>query len=409
MNANGNGEQNPGLQGGAPADSTPHRPCWLPAAVACGLAGAFLLFLLTPGVLRYPEPQVAPPPPPAPSADAIVAQKESNRALEERIGSLRRLLDNGVCVADGSYRLLERPGAPLISPRDQEALPPTPPSLAPAPPAALPQGAAFTGSLLELIDQATVLILTAKAGGEIDGSGSGFLVASGAVLTNRHVVNGEPGGKLYVIGRGVGVRQATVAAQSPDGEPGAPDFALLRLQGAAGQAVPLAFAPPAERLEGVIAAGFPGLVLQSDQRFQALLEGNGRELPAAAVTEGVVTAVQPGAGANIVLHTAQITPGNSGGPLVDRCGRVVGVNTFILAEKEGRMNYALASADARRFLASNSVEIRAASDRCAPTAPAPPVPSPPVPAPGASTPTAPTPNPSAPASPAVTPPSPAKR
>lgn len=366
MNANGSGAPGPEAGSVEPAPAVQCRP-WLAPAIACGVAAAVLLVLSIPGVLRYPEP-VSLPTPPAPNPDAIVAQRESNRALEERIASLRRVLDGGVCVAPEGVRLLQQPGAPELTPQDRAALPSPPLSATPAPQTAVPQGAAFSGSLLDLIDQATTLVLVANAAGELVGSGSGFLVAPGAVMTNRHVVGEAAGGKFLVVGRGVGVQKADLVASSADGTPGAPDFAVLRLQNPAraAQAVPLTFAPGADRLEGVIAAGYPALVLKSDQKFQALVDGRSTDLPTAAVTEGVVTALQTGEGTSIVLHTAQITPGNSGGPLVDRCGRIVGINTFILTEQDGRMNYALSSADVRRFLTANNIEPRVSADRCQP-------------------------------------------
>ena len=410
MSVNGDSsQQQPGVgqtQGGVaasgntygqpPVHVVPPRP-WLAPAIACAIAAAVLLFLLVPGVLQYPVQQA--PVLVQPYAPDPAAQRATNSALSERIASLRRLIDAQVCVAPEGYRLPEGPAASQVRPEDRAALPPALPDQTAVPPQSLPEGQPFAGSLLDLLDQATFLVLQTDAKGDVQGSGTGFLVAPGRVLTNRHVTEGPAGRKIFLAGRGVGVVNAEILAESANGEPGAPDFALLGLPAGSGQTapLPLSFAPTAERLTNVVSAGYPGLVMDTDERFQRLVNGdrsNPDNLPTASVTEGVITAIQAGDGTSMVLHTAQITPGNSGGPLVDRCGRVIGINTFIQTREEGRMNYALAATDAGRFLAANGVTVRTAENGCTPaalTAPAtPPAATPPAgTAPAETTPAAP--------------------
>jgi S1-C subfamily serine protease len=49
---------------------------------------------------------------------------------------------------------------------------------------------------------------------------------------------------------------------------------------------------------------------------------------------------------NIIQHTAPLNPGNSGGPLVDSRGRVVGINTAIIAMAQG-IGFAIPSSTAK--------------------------------------------------------------
>ena len=71
------------------------------------------------------------------------------------------------------------------------------------------------------------------------------------------------------------------------------------------------------------------------------------------VSTGVISALGQGNASqqgrlieNIVQHTAPLNPGNSGGPLVDSKGRVVGINTAIIAMAQG-LGFAVPATHAR--------------------------------------------------------------
>ena len=147
-----------------------------------------------------------------------------------------------------------------------------------------------------------------------EGFGSGFVLNSqGHIATNHHVVAG--GGRIEARQDG----QAALADVVWSSE--ALDLAVLRLRddGLRGlRPLPLAVSPPAPLLD-VIAVGFPGAAnAVTAASAPSYNEGNvGR------VVEGTW-----GLGPlRIVQHSADINPGNSGGPLIDACGRVIGVNT----------------------------------------------------------------------------------
>jgi S1-C subfamily serine protease len=351
--------------------------------------------------------------------EQITRQRATNDALRSEIDQARAALAGDVC----------RPGDFGLSPL-------TPPQITPVQPSAIPPPApgqqAFQGTLIELLDQATVLVLGPLANGQGVGTGTGFVVAPGIVVTNAHVVANLDPARTFVVNRRLGrPRTVQVVAQSPDPQPGRADFAILRLPADAPALSPLGLTRVASRLDPVIAAGFPQAIMQTDQNFQALLDGNIQSVPELAVTDGLISAVQNlPSGLVVMPHTAAISRGNSGGPLVDRCGRVVGVNTFgfFNAEQGERVSYAQKVESLLAFLAANGVTVAEVTGACAPApvapaagsvpatpvpaAPAPAAPAPAAPAPAAPAPAAPgraAPAPGAPApvSPAPTPPGPA--
>jgi serine protease Do len=161
-------------------------------------------------------------------------------------------------------------------------------------------------------------------GGVARGSGSGFVIeADGVILTNAHVVEGATrievelhDGRRF-IARLLGSDETT-------------DIAALQIQAKGLRPVRFGDSDAAKPGQWVAAIGAPFGLRQT-------------------VTVGVISATKRTAGSSTEhLQTdAIIHPGNSGGPLVDRSGAVLGVSSRILSGATG-IGFAVASNIARR-------------------------------------------------------------
>ncbi len=377
---------------------------WVGPLIAVMVLALILGYLLIPGVLLYPpEPPAAAAPGPG---DDLALRRDINRALEDRAKALREAVGQNVCRADGQLVLPDgtpidgggagpngAPGA-QSGPSSKALVPPDPGALTVPPGAEAATTPSFQGSLVDLLDQATVLVVVAGEHGAI---GSGFFVAPETVVTNRHVVEGAAPDQIFVTNQKLGgLQPARIKDITAASTIGGPDFAVLEVPSAA-HLPQLALASRVERLENVVAAGFPGVIMETDVNFQSLRNGDPAAIPQMAVTQGVVTVIQKaGPDLPIIVHTANISPGNSGGPLVDSCGRVVGINTFIRVDQESssRLNYALQASALAAFLSEHGVPHTLLDDPCQPqvaaaTSPAEAQPSPPAPAPDTGAPSAP--------------------
>ena len=332
-----------GNSGDAPPDKNRRRRPWLPVLIACAVAAIVLIVILIPGVLVYPDADAGA----ADDAELAQIQRESNAALEGRVARLRDLLAKDICYADGSLTLPGPDGGRVpIGSEERAALPPIAPERTAVPRQSLPAQSDFEGSLVQLLDRATALVVTEN------GTGSAFFVGDGLAITNRHVLGNPPAATVKLLGVGLdGIVDARVVAHSPHGEAFSPDFALLELDyGAA--ALPLALTRASQRLQHVVASGYPGILLQYDEVMAQVARGDTRASPEPGLTQGEITTRQNPRGTEVIVHTATIRPGNSGGPLVDLCGRVVGVNTFAITDGRGseRVIYSLSSAALVTFL-----------------------------------------------------------
>jgi len=90
-----------------------------------------------------------------------------------------------------------------------------------------------------------------------------------------------------------------------------------------------------------------------------------RAMPPVTST-GFLSGRRPSVEFDTLLHTAPIARGNSGGPLVDDCGRLVGINSFgaDTSNAEGEFFFAVSTRELLPFLRANNVSPRLNSSPC---------------------------------------------
>ena len=195
------------------------------------------------------------------------------------------------------------------------------------PPGGGPAAPADDAELLDAYSRAVVAVVQTVGGAVVNirvetargrgGTGSGVMVApDGYLLTNNHVV--EHAKRFHISFTDGNDVEAALVGRDP-----ATDLAVLRAQG----------------------SGLPYAALGDSNKLQAgqLVIAIGNPLGyESSVSSGVVSALGRALAARngrliegVVQHTAPLNPGNSGGALLDSRGRVVGINTAIIAMAQG--------------------------------------------------------------------------
>jgi S1-C subfamily serine protease len=206
-------------------------------------------------------------------------------------------------------------------------IPAAAPSTLPANPAPL------SASIEEMVDRvmpAVVLIETSS------GRGSGFFVNRDTLITNVHVVQNDS----YVTLRrmdGTAIN-ARVESRAP-----AFDIAILKVpQSSPSQAaIPMGSAHSLKPGQEVIVIGSALGTLQN------------------RVSRGIVSGLRTSGGATLVQTDAATNPGNSGGPMLDRTGSVIGITTMGYKGAEG-LNFGVAIDHARDLLEGRQTNLGSA-------------------------------------------------
>jgi hypothetical protein len=181
------------------------------------------------------------------------------------------------------------------------------------------------------------------------GSGTGFCVhPTGLFVTNEHVVRGVTGDVTVVLNPALEAQQvltAKVVRADKDA-----DLALLRVAGAKDlPSLPLGSVEGVAELADVVACGFPlGFLLAPDKK----------EYPAVSVNSGTVTALRyKEKQLQFLQIDVALTYGNSGGPVLDKDGKVIGVVVSGVSGGGKGINQAIPVSRLRRFLETPDVSL----------------------------------------------------
>jgi len=166
--------------------------------------------------------------------------------------------------------------------------------------------------------------------------GSGFAIGKDCVITNAHVIK-HPGNILLRVYKG-GTYGAEVLAKDDR-----LDIAVLRIKG--------------KTLPRLQISDYMDLSIGDD----LYAVGAPKDMPY-TLTKGILSAKERKIdGFSYIQSDASLNPGNSGGPLLNEKGEVIGVNTMKIIDAEG-IGLAIPMKEVVRFLRENKIEMNEQGD-----------------------------------------------
>ncbi len=184
---------------------------------------------------------------------------------------------------------------------------------------------------------ATVLLVMEDANGKVIGVGSGFFVRTNQIATNFHVIEGAERGIAKRVGHET---EYKITSFNVNDE--IHDLAILQVSDADVQPLPL---------------GDSDAVVIGDTCYVA---GNPKGFLEGTFSHGLISAIRELQSSKLLQLTAPVSPGSSGGPVLNNKGEVVGVSVItvtggqnlnfavpsnylntIISYREGRANYEL--------------------------------------------------------------------
>jgi S1-C subfamily serine protease len=175
-----------------------------------------------------------------------------------------------------------------------------------------------TASIVRMNDPAVVNVVSSLGDQGAESAGTGIvLTSSGEVLTNNHVIDGATSIRVTDVGNSREYRATVVGYDATH------DIAVLKLSGASGlKTAKIGDSSAVRTGQKVVALGNAGGRGGTPSVAQGHVTGLGKS----------ITAVDQGSGTSerltgVIRTNANIEAGDSGGPLLNTAGQVIGVNT----------------------------------------------------------------------------------